>query len=316
MKITDIKETAKLIVNQDNMLILTHISPDGDTIGSATALCLALRKLGKKARIECADEIPQKYLFLDYEDEDFDPEFIVAVDVASNELLGALKDKYPKIDLCIDHHVKNNHYAQTLCLYPKAAATCEIIFDIITELGKDLIDEKIATSLYMGISTDTGCFRYSNVTPETHEKAYKLIKLGADHNKVNKIFFRTKSVAMLKLLGNSIASADTYFNNRLIFVKITKEMIEKANASYDNCGEIVAIVSQLEGFDICVIAKEKDTSFKYSVRTEDGFDASEIAEKMGGGGHKNAAAFESELPVKDIENKIIEICEKLIKNNA
>lgn len=316
MKITDIKETAKLIVDQDNILILTHVSPDGDTIGSATALCLALRKLGKKARVECADEVPQKFMFLEYEDEVFEPEFIVAVDVASNELLGALKDKYPKIDLCIDHHIKNNHYSQNLCLYPKAAATCEIIFDIIKNLGKDLIDEKIATSLYMGISTDTGCFRYSNVTPETHGKAYKLIKLGADHNKVNKIFFRKKSVAMLKLLGNSIASADTYFNNRLIFVKITKEMIEKANASYDNCGEIVAIVSQLEGFDICVIAKEKDTSFKYSVRTEYGFDASEIAEKMGGGGHKNAAAFESELPVKDIENKIIEICEKLIKNNA
>lgn len=316
MKTSDIKETAKLLAGQDNILILTHVSPDGDTIGSATALCLALRKLGKKARIECADEIPQKFRFLDYKDEVFDPEFIVAVDVASIELLGALKDKYTMIDLCIDHHIKNNHYANSLCLYPKAAATCEIIFDIIKKLGKDLIDEKIATNLYMGISTDTGCFRYSNVTPDTHKKAYKLIKLGADHNKVNKIFFRTKSVSMLKLLGDTIAKADTYFDNRLIFAKITNEMMEKANASYDNCGEIVAIVSQLEGFDICVIAKEKENSFKYSVRTEDDFDASEIAEKMGGGGHKNAAAFESKLPVEDIENKIIEICEKLIKNNA
>lgn len=312
MKTTDIKETAKLLAGQDNILILTHVSPDGDTIGSATALCLALRKLGKKARIECADEIPQKFRFLDYKDEVFDPEFIVAVDVASIELLGALKDKYTMINLCIDHHIKNNHYANSLCLYPKAAATCEIIFDIIKKLGKDLIDEKIATSLYMGISTDTGCFRYSNVTPDTHKKAYKLIKLGADHNKVNKIFFRTKSAAMLKLLGDTIAKADTYFDNRLIFAKITNEMMEKANASYDNCGEIVAIVSQLEGFDICVIAKEKDDSFKYSVRTEDGFDASEIAEKMGGGGHKNAAAFESKLPVEDIENKILKICETLI----
>ena len=265
MKTTDIKETAKLLAGQDNILILTHVSPDGDTIGSATALCLALRKLGKKARIECADEIPQKFRFLDYKDEVFDPEFIVAVDVASIELLGALKDKYTMIDLCIDHHIKNNHYANSLCLYPKAAATCEIIFDIIKGLGKDLIDEKIATSLYMGISTDTGCFRYSNVTPDTHKKAYKLIKLGADHNKVNKIFFRTKSAAMLKLLGDTIAKADTYFDNRLIFAKITNEMMEKANASYDNCGEIVAIVSQLEGFDICVIAKEKDDSFKGSI---------------------------------------------------
>ena len=265
MKTTDIKETAKLLAGQDNILILTHVSPDGDTIGSATALCLALRKLGKKARIECADEIPQKFSFLDYKDELFDPEFIVAVDVASIELLGALKDKYTMIDLCIDHHIKNNHYANSLCLYPKAAATCEIIFDIIKGLGKDLIDEKIATSLYMGISTDTGCFRYSNVTPDTHKKAYKLIKLGADHNKVNKIFFRTKSAAMLKLLGDTIAKADTYFDNRLIFAKITNEMMEKANASYDNCGEIVAIVSQLEGFDICVIAKEKDDSFKGSI---------------------------------------------------
>ena len=316
MKITDIKETAKLLAGKDNILILTHISPDGDTIGSATALCLALRKLGKKARFECADEIPPKYLFLNCKDEEFVPEFIVAVDVASSELLGVSKEKYPKIDLCIDHHIKNNHYATNVCLYPKAAATCEIIFDIIKELGKDLFDKEIATSLYMGISTDTGCFRYSNVTSDTHKKAYKLIKLGANNNKVNKIFFRTKSVSMLKLLGDTIAKADTYFNNRLIFAKITNEMMEKANASYDNCGEIVAIVSQLEGFDICVIAKEKENSFKYSVRTEDDFDASEIAEKMSGGGHKNAAAFESELPIKDVENKIIEICEKLIKNNA
>ncbi|MDO5014356.1 MAG: bifunctional oligoribonuclease/PAP phosphatase NrnA [Clostridia bacterium] len=315
MEKIDVKAAAKLLEDKDKITILTHISPDGDTIGSSYALCFALRKLGKRAKVECADEIPSKYSFLNYIDDDFIPEYIVAVDVAAFELLGSLWDKYKKVDLCIDHHIKNKQYSDFLCLYPKAAATCEIIFDLIENLGENLVDEKIATSLYLGISTDSGCFRYSNVTSDTHYKAAKLIDLGAKSDRVNKIFFRTKSFSMLTLLGESLRTSKKYLNDRVLFVKITREMIEDAKASYENCGEIVAIVSQLEGFDICLVAKQRESTFKYSIRTDGDFDASFIAEKFDGGGHKNAAAFESGKPTEETLTKFLEICEILIKEN-
>ena len=163
----DVKRCAELLREQDNILILTHAHPDGDTLGSGFALCRALMALGKNARVINTDEIPKKYdyLYKDLSFADFKETYIVAVDVATENLLGAFADVYGgKINLCIDHHGTNTEYAENLLLIETASA-CEIIYQVILALGVS-IDKKTADCLYTGISTDTGCFRYASTTAD------------------------------------------------------------------------------------------------------------------------------------------------------
>ena len=183
----DVKKCAAILKEQDNILILTHAHPDGDTLGCGFGLCRALIKTGKKARVINADDIPKKYnyLFEDMPQYDFKENYIVAVDIATENLLGALVDTYAsKINLCIDHHGTNTEYAEYLLLEETAAA-CEIIYKVILELGAD-IDKKTADCLYTGISTDTGCFRYASSTSSTYRIAADLIDKGADNGYIRK----------------------------------------------------------------------------------------------------------------------------------
>ena len=163
----DEKAAARLLEGQDDFLILTHGHPDGDTLGCAFALCRGLQKCGKRARVECTDEIPAKfsYLWREVEQEAFAPRFFVAVDVADPKLLGKrLEERYAAhIDLCIDHHGSNTLYAAQTLLDASAGAACEVIYEVLRELGVEM-DEQIADCIYTGLSTDTGCFRYSNAT--------------------------------------------------------------------------------------------------------------------------------------------------------
>ena len=134
MKKINVEKCAKILKGRDNILILTPAHPDGDTLGCGFGLCRALLKMGKKARVICADEIPAKYnyLYKDMEIPEFEEDYIVAVDVATENLLGRLADDYSgKIDLCIDHHGSNTEYASYLLLNADAAAACEIILKVI-----------------------------------------------------------------------------------------------------------------------------------------------------------------------------------------
>ena len=164
-KLITVAQAAKELKKADNILILTHAYPDGDTLGSGYALCRALHKMGKSARVECSDIIPDKYRFM-FEDmgpaEDFEPEYLCAVDVADSLLLGdKLKTYAESVDLCIDHHGSNTRYAKKLVLIPEYSAAAMIIAEIINALGVK-IDSGIAACIYTGIATDTGCFKYSN----------------------------------------------------------------------------------------------------------------------------------------------------------
>ena len=190
----DVKKCAALLKERDNILILTHAHPDGDTLGCGFALCRALIKLGKRARVINGDEIPKKYNYL-YENMpvfDFKEDYIVSVDVATENLLGSLSEIYGgKINLSIDHHGTNTEYAENLLLRETAAA-CELIYEVVLELGAE-IDKDIANCLFTGISTDTGCFRYASATASTFMIAAKLVECGADNGFINRVMFETKT---------------------------------------------------------------------------------------------------------------------------
>lgn len=298
----DTKKAAELLLEQDNILILTHKSPDGDTIGSGYALLRALLKLGKTARVACQDEFAQKfsYLYEDIQSLDFEPSCVVCVDVADTKLLGNdFESKYKdNILLCIDHHGSNVDYAKYTCLDAKAGANCEIIYQVIKDMNVP-IDELMADAIYTGIATDTGCFRYSNTTTRTHMIAAKMIELGARSSKINCVMFESKPISLLNLEKLCIDNMNMYFNNKCAVITLTQEMYELSGSDESECDAITALARQIEGVLVGVTLKEKkDGTFKASIRTHEPVDAAEICKKMNGGGHKRAAGCELKYPLE------------------
>lgn len=302
---------ARLLKEHDNFYILTHDHPDGDTLGSAYALCRALRELGKKALVKCPDQIPESYDFMwqDMPEQDFEPAFIVAVDIADSVLMGPefeaiYKDK---INLSIDHHASNNLEADYILLESDAAAAAEIVYDVVMELGVSL-DPAMADCIYTGVSTDTGCFRYSNTSARSHRLAAVLIEAGANKDEINQVFFETKSRVYAALERLALDSMKMYFDDRLAVITLTQEMFHASGATDNDCDRISALPRQIEGVLVGVTLREmKDGNFKASIRTNGPLDAAQLAAKMGGGGHVKAAGCRLDGPLE----KALEV---LLKN--
>lgn len=314
MKI-DFKECAKLLLQQNNILILTHAHPDGDTLGSGFALCRALMQIGKKARVINDDEIPKKYnyLFDDIDFEDFEPSYIVAVDVATENLLGSLQDKYAgKIDLCVDHHLTNTEFAKKLLLrdYP---AACEIIYMLINEMGVK-IDKKIADCLYTGISTDTGCFRYASTTAQSYRIAAELIDLGADNGKINRAMFETKSKTYVALEKLALNNMKMFCNDRVAVITVTQDMYAKTGSNEQETEALAPLTRQIEGVEIGITIREKaDRTCKASIRTYESVNAAALAKNFGGGGHAQAAACRFDCSVDEALEQIVKKCGEYLK---
>ena len=282
----------ELIREKDNVLILTHRNPDGDTLGCGTALCRLLLSLGKQARIENSDVIPDKYdfLFEGIPELDFVPEFIVAVDVADPKLLGDKLSCYAdRVDLCIDHHPSNKMYARETHLRGDDGAACLTLYRIFKAMGAD-ITSGIATSLYTGISTDTGCFRYSNANPEAYRAAADLIELGADNTNINIAMFETKQLSYFRLLEEVLAGLRLFCDNQVAVFKVSQEMLTRAGATEDSLDAIAPMSRQIAGVKLGVTMKQTvNGKYKFSLRTHEGLDASAIGALLGGGGHARAA---------------------------
>ena len=307
----DVARAASLLRENDDILVLCHSHPDGDTLGCGFGLMHMLQKLNKRCRLECADVIVEKYRFMSEGLEyfgDFEPKFIVAVDVADIKLLSdEFAKKYEgRIDLCIDHHGSNLHYAENLLLDASAAACAEIFCELADELGVE-ITPKIADCLYTGISTDTGCFKFSNTTSRTHVLAARLIDCGADKSEINRVFFETKSRSYAALERLALDSMRMYFDGRCAVIKITQEMFRKSGSNDGETDAIPSLARQIEGVLAGVTLKEsEDGSFKVSLRTHTPIDASKICKRLGGGGHTRAAGCRIHAPCEEVERLVLE----------
>ena len=290
-RMLDLQGTCDLLRAADHWLILTHRYPDGDTLGSAFALGRAMRALGKKARVVCADPIPEKYSFITEtaEWDDFEPTHICAVDVADAHLLGdALSGYADRVELCIDHHGSNAHYAENLFLKEYAAAAM-LVFEIIKQLGVPL-DAAIAESLYIGIATDTGCFKYSNTDPLTHRMAAELMEVGIRTAQINRAMFDTKSRARIELERKALAAMRFEWNGRCALMPITQAMLAAAQARENDMEGLASIPRAIEGVWVGVTLREvEENRFKVSVRTGGHANACDICARLGGGGHAAAA---------------------------
>lgn len=290
--IIDLIAAVEFLKINDKYLILTHAHPDGDTLGCAFALREALVSLGKKAAVCCGDPIPSKYGYMGVADEEeIDYETIIAVDVADSKLLGkSFEEKFgDRVDLCIDHHGSNRLYAAKTLLDPTAAAACEIILSVINGLDAE-VTKTIANNIYTGLSTDSGCFRYSNVTPRTLRMAADMIEAGAEYVKINTAMFETKTRTYVALERLALESMKMYLDEKCAFITITQDMFRESGSDESEVDAIAAIPRQIEGVQVGVTMREKtDGTFKVSMRSHEGIDVSEICAMMGGGGHPRAA---------------------------
>ena len=307
-RVLTLRQTARFFKKNDNFVILTHTSPDGDTLGSAYALFYGLKELGKSASVSCPDVIPSKYGYFIKETDHVRKEnaVIVAVDVADKKLLGSLEEEFGDIvELNIDHHISNTMYAKNLYLDSGASATCEIIFELLALL-KVNIDTVTAKALYTGIATDTGCFKYTNVTGKTHLITASLYDFDINAAEINKIMFDTKSRKLLELERMVLDTAEYHFDNKCIILTVTADMQKKTGCSGPDLEGIAVISRSVEGVTAGVTLKQtNDNEYKISLRTYDPLDASKICQKLGGGGHKAAAGATMTGDLKEVKEKLI-----------
>lgn len=295
---------------RDRFLILTHSRPDGDTLGSASALCLSLQKLGKTAWILPNPDLSayfSDYLELPMAPADYVPEHVVAVDLAAETMFPDtdrpefLRD----IELCIDHHPSNSRYARHLCLDPTAAAAAEIIFRICTQLVE--LDEPIARGLYVGIATDCGCFAYANTSAESHRIAAELLH-HVEVKRLNKHFFETRSFKELRLEAVLLHSEEFFEDGKICIGAVSMADKERWGATEDDCESLASYAGAIEGV-LCAatIREKKPGRCKVSIRCDaDYINGSDVCARMGGGGH--AAAAGATLP----EGTTVEEARKLV----
>ena len=288
----NVTETAALLRSRDRVLLLTHVRPDGDTIGSAAALCRALRDIGKEAYLLPNPEITVTYAPYAapyWAPEGWEPSFVVSVDIAALSLLPENAKAYAGcIDLAVDHHPSQEFFAAETCLEAESAACGEIIYEIIRELTA--VTPEIALPLYVAISTDTGCFKFSNTSANTHRTAAALIDAGADVYPINKVFFDTKSFARLRLEAKLTDTMEFYAGGEVGVCTMPKKLLAAFTVTEDDLDSISGFARSIEGVKIGVMIREvEDGLGKISLRTEAPYDASAICQRLGGGGHAAAA---------------------------
>lgn len=285
-------ETAALLRQWDKILVMSHASPDGDTLGSASALLRGLSSLGKQVDFLCADPVPEKfsYLFAGLPLGGFEPAHVMTVDVADKALLGkAPQELVARVELAIDHHGTHVPFAPQRWVEADSAATVELIYALLGELGVEM-DRAMADCLYTGLATDTGCFRYRNVTPRTHRIAADLLELGAQSGDINQRMFESKSRGQVE--AERIAMDSLAFSSQglVAILEVPYSLFARTGVEENDLDGIASLPREIQGVVLGVTLKEKaDGKVKVSVRANPPADASQLCSRLGGGGHQGAA---------------------------
>ena len=276
----------------DNFVILTHRRPDGDTIGCASALCLGLRQLGKTAFVLKNEQFTPRFQpFLDglvCETLPVDVT-VISTDIASEGLLSFDAVRMDLTPVCaVDHHGSNSLACPKLVEADKAACG-EIVYALLQELSVT-VTKRIAECLYVAVSTDTGCFKFSNTSANTHRTAAALIEAGADVYPINKVFFDTKSFSRLRLEATLTDTMEFYADGAVGVCVMPKSLLAEFSVTEDDLDSISGFARSIEGVRIGVMIREvEDGLGKISLRTEAPYDAAQICGLLGGGGHAAAA---------------------------
>ena len=308
-------ETADLLLKNDNYAILTHRRPDGDTIGSSAALCRILRKMGKTAHVIRNGEITDRFAWLHEgltKEEAAEGDTIVTVDVASPGMLPMQFEKYlGNIALRIDHHASAASFTENELVDSTSGACAEIIFDLMEHLWVAM-DADIANAIYVGTSTDTGCFRFANTTSHTFITAAACAAAGAKIYQLNQELFETNTLGRLKIQGWIVENMKVFSEGKLAVIAIPKSVEEAIGVTEDDMDNISSFPRTVAG--VCMAATLRETregDVKLSVRAIPGYDATIVTGQFGGGGHKGAAGATLKMSLNEaaeaVEKAMLEL---------
>ena len=316
-------EVLALIRNHDRFFLTTHLGPDGDAVGSQLALGRFLEKMGKTVTIINGDEVDYNLDWLpgagDIQVFDgglaqhealAEAEVAFVLDTNDEERIGkvgSLVRDATATTVLIDHHLEPEHWFDVQFVRDEAAATGELVYEIIEALDPDLIDEEIATTLYTAIMTDTGSFRYSSVTPELHRGVADILERGGiGPAPIHETIYDRKSMPGLRLLGRMLNRIRLRHNGQLGYSVVTQRMVEDTGASWDDKQGFVNYVLSIEGVKAALLFSEADDGAKISFRSEADVRVDQWARSFGGGGHRNAAGAYVKRPTfeKTIEDVI------------
>lgn len=310
------EKTGDVLRQCRDVLILCHQNPDGDTLGSGFALMNMLRSMGKNANVVCQDGFPDRYDFLyeGYEPQKFEPKWIIAVDIADQSLFGKDLEQYrDKVNLCIDHHISNTHYAAETLVNPKASAACEVLYRLFAHM-KLPITRQIARCLYTGISTDTGCFKFENTTRTAHLIASALMAYDIDYAYINRMMFDIKSRGRLQVEQYLNSHMEYYFNDRCALVFIGEDTIKSSGMAPADFEGTASLPLQIESVEVGITAKERESGvYKLSLRSAKNVDVSSLCQKLGGGGHIRAAGCTINGTEDDVRNTILPLIKEALE---
>jgi bifunctional oligoribonuclease and PAP phosphatase NrnA len=316
---TDLKAIADALLRHDRFLVVTHENPDGDALGSLLAATLALRQLGKDAVMYLPGKtpLPREYAFMPLEAQgllrespaDAAERVLLAVDCAKEDRIGD-EDALSRAPLVldVDHHHDNTRFGDVNLIVADASSTGEVLRDVFAEVGVELTPE-LAEPLYIALVTDTGRFQYTNTTPKAFRLAAELVEAGADIHAVFQQVYESVEFAKLKLLARALGRAEVLEGGRIVVSHLVRTDFAEVGAAEPYSEGIIDYLRAVEGAELAVLIREqlneRARAYKGSLRSSiDELDVSAIARRFGGGGHRQAAGFSTDLRLEEIVERI------------
>lgn len=323
-KKTELEKIVQTIISADKIAILPHVSADGDAIGSSLALALALSGMGKKARVFMEENLSCVYSFLPgkelsqvfiEQDSGMLFDLVIAADCGDENRMGLRKVLFDNaaITINIDHHPTNTSFADYNLVDTTASATAEIIFSLLGMLAVEY-NTSIATCLYVGIATDTGCFRYSNATPRTHIITSELMEKGhVDVADISQKVFDTTTYEKVKLTGVAINSLELFENSKIAIMSITNEALRSTGAKDEDSDGIINTARNIRGVEAAAMLRQLDNGdIRVNLRSNYYADVSTVAAMHLGGGHKRAAGYTTSGSLEEAKTILVNDLRKLL----
>lgn len=292
-----IAEMKKVLENAQDIALVCHISPDVDTLGAAVGLKHVLESRGKTVSVYCQDEVPARFLFLEGMDAVTVPgqsvrahELCISIDVSDEGRMGTAKAVFDaaKNTALIDHHATTEAFAPTAVIRPKAAATAQIIVEMMKEYGWE-ISAKAAMCLWAGISTDTGNFSFDSVSADTFRAAAACVEAGAQPGVITEVLYRTSTEGHIRLMGRVLDNLVLRSGGRVCLIRYTQQDLADCGADQEDAGGIINTALEIESVRVAAQLSERDGCIKCSMRAKAPYDVAAVAKRFGGGGHVRAA---------------------------
>ncbi len=311
MQLSNITE----VISQSTTIGITfHTSPDGDSLGSALALFTALRNISKHVYIISKEALPDSFGFLPFSDEisghkpnpSLETDLVIVLDCGNKARINAVLDNFTGKIINIDHHVTNELYGDINYVDSSAAATAEIVYSLILALNTP-ITQDIATCLYTSLLTDTGSFKYSSTSNNTHRIAGALIDTGIDFTAIHRLVYDNKDFKYIKLTAKVLDNLYLMHKDTICVMEIKEDLLRELDYYLEDSSELVAYGLTIKGVEVAALFKEKNGGVKVSLRSKDKVDVRKVAEFFSGGGHiKASGIFLPNISIEEAKKAILQ----------